>query len=138
MAVATATIVVNAYPSGIDNTARFEIVRGKITISTGGTYPPGGFPLNWSGIEGLKVIPAASLTPSSTGTILPVDMDINSAANPPSGYIYTWDNVNGNLHILESNNGVSGNSGPLVELGGAIPNTIVTDVIQFRASFVRN
>jgi hypothetical protein len=138
MAVATATINVFPYPRGYDNTQRNTIVRGTISISTGGTYPPGGFPLNWGGLEGIKAIPQSSLTPSSTGTIFPVDVDVESSANPPSGYIYLWDNVLGNLHIFVVDHlSTSSSSGPLYELGGAIDNQIVTDSIQFRATFTR-
>ena len=137
MAVAKATINVYAYPKGVTNDQRMEILRGTIAISTGGTYPPGGFSLDWTGIESIKAIPASASTPSSTGSPAPIDVDVKSAQNPPSGYVYIWDNVVGNLHIFESNNGVSSNSGPLVEIGGAINNTIVADVIQFRAVFVR-
>ncbi len=140
MAVATATINVDSYPSGYDNTQREQIVRGTISIATGGTYPPGGFPLSWANIEGLKTIPPGASTPSSTGTIIPVDMEIHSVQNPPSGYIYLWDSVVGNLHIFETDNGAAGSnaSGPLLEVGGAIDNKIVTDKIRFTAWFIRN
>jgi hypothetical protein len=138
MAIATATISPFAYPKGYDNTQRNTIVRGTIAISTGGTYPPGGFPLNWGGIEGIKSVPPASLTPSSTGNIFPIDMDVKSVANPPSGYVYLWDNVLGNLHIFVVDHlSTSNSSGPLYELGGAIDNAIVTDTIEFTAVFTR-
>lgn len=140
MAIATITINPLAHPKGYDNTQHNEVVRGTFAISTGGTYPPGGFPLNWGALEGIKAIPPSLSTPSSTGSIFPIDVDVKSVANPPSGYIYLWDNVLGNLHIFETVNGAAGSnaSGPLEELGGAIPNTIVTDVIQFTAYFSRS
>jgi hypothetical protein len=65
-------------------------------------------------------------------------MTVKSGANPPSGYIYLWNSVTGNLHIFESSNAASNNSGPLLEVGGAIDNRIVTDVIMFEAWFTRN
>jgi hypothetical protein len=66
-------------------------------------------------------------------------VNVKSVQNPPSGYVYLWDNVLGNLHIFETDNGAAGSnaSGPLLEIGGAIDNHIVTDVIQFEAIFVR-
>lgn len=147
MAVSTATISYFGYPRGNDNTQRNQIRRGTIAISTGGTYPPGGFPLDWSS-EGNKSIPLPSTTPSSTGTIKPIDVDVkstgystqNSGGPGPSGFIYIWDSVQGNLHIFVANNafGASAASGPLIELGGNIPNTVVTDTIQFTAVFARN
>lgn len=138
MAVATATITTKSrLQGGNDNTMSQQIITGTIAISTGGTYPPGGFPLNWGTLADLKVIPPGNQFQSSTGTIMPVDMDVKSVANPPSGFIYTWDNVNGNLHILISADASSNSSGPLIELGGSVPNTVVTDTIQFKAWFVR-
>ena len=136
MALATATITVYPFPKGTDNTMRRRVITGSIAISTGGTYPPGGFPLTWN-FESIQAIPPGAQTPTSTGTPFPIDMVIHSVANPPSGYIYLWDNVVGNLHIFESANQASGNSGPLLEVGGAIDNHIVTDVIQFTAWFAR-
>jgi hypothetical protein len=138
MAVATAAISVYPYPKGVDQTQRMEYIRGTFVISTGGTYPPGGFPLNWSNIEQIKAIPFGSTTPTSTGGPTPFQVQVASAANPPSGYIYLVDGVAGNLHIFEASNSASGNSGPLLEVGGAIDNRIVTDVIQFEAIFFRN
>ena len=149
MAVATATITVFPYPKGHDNTQRSQIVRGTIAISTG-TYPAGGFALSWntSSTTGgtTQAIPIPASTPSSTSTPAPFDVDIKSAAyransggiGGPSGYIYLWDSVNGNLHVFESANGASNSSGPLLEIGGNIPGDVVNDSIQFTAWFYRN
>ena len=144
MAVATATITPFAYPKGHDNTQRNIVVRGTFTISTG-TYPPGGFSLNWNNVPGIYSIPVPGSTPSSTGSPAPFDVDVKSVANRagsggigPSGYIYLWDNVLGNLHIFESDNGASSASGPLIEYGGNIDGNIVNDTIQFTAYFYRN
>lgn len=133
MAIATATITIFPYPKGSDNTQRCQILRGTIAISTGGTYPPGGFPLSWTGLEQIKSLPGYG-----PGTaVTPIEVQFSPGANPPSGYVYIWDSVVGNLHIFESANGASNNSGPLLEIGGAIDNRIVTDSIQFEAWFVR-
>jgi hypothetical protein len=151
MANSTATLTVRAYPHGIDNTQRSQIVRGTVAITTG-FYPSGGYVVNWATLsqggsgQGVESIPVAfSGLSSSITTPFPVDVDIKSvAANTspygkgPSGYIYVWDNVNGNIHIFQSaTNAASGNSGPLVEFGGAIPNTIVNDRITFTAVYQR-
>jgi hypothetical protein len=138
MAIATLTTTIYPYPKGVDNTQRLLSVRGTFSISTGGTYPPGGFPLVWNQTE-LKVIPLGNQYQSSTGSPFPIDVNIKSVQNPPSGYIYLWDNVLGNVHIFETDNGAAGSnaSGPLLEIGGAISNAIVTDIIQFEATFVR-
>lgn len=139
MAVSTATINVYAYPKGVDNTQRTQILRGTFSVATGGTYPPGGFSLNWGALPEVKSIPlnTSNTAPASTGSIMPIQVNVRSSANPPSGYIYAVDGVTGNLHIFEAANSASANSGPLLEVGGAIDNKIVTDTIQFEAIFVR-
>ena len=149
MADATVTITPFAYPSGYDNTQRTIIVRGTFTISQG-HYPSDqikgtGFPLDWTKLEGLKAVGVPQSTPNATNTAFPFDVDVKSVGNVltaggkgPSGWIYLWDNVVGNLHIFESNNGVSGNSGPLIELGAvALPASIFQDTVVFEAKFVR-
>lgn len=144
MADATATITVFGYPKGFTNDQRTQTVRGTIAISAG-HYPQGGLALDWTTIEGVKSIPPGASTPASTGSNFPIDMDVKSVKNGtstagvgPSGVVYAWDNVLGNLHVLVSNNGVSANSGPLIELGAAaIPGWVINDTIQFRATFAR-
>ena len=133
MSAATATITVNTYPAGIDNTQRNEIVRGTIAISQG-TYPAGGFSLDWSGQERIKAIAPTSKGPA------PIDVDVKSVASPPSGVPYAWDSVTGNLHIFQVGPTGSTVSGPLVEFytGNNIPGYIYGDKIAFTAEFTRN
>ncbi len=145
MANATATITVFPYPRGYDNTQRNQIVRGTIAISAG-TYPLGGFPLSWTNIIGIQSIPIPASTPSSTGGPKPFDMDVKSTAytstnygSGPSGYVYVWDSVNGNLHIfVDYGSAASTSAGPPVEMGGNVPGLVVNDTIQFTAYFYRN
>lgn len=138
MANATAAISVNSYPTGSDNTARRIILTGKIVL-TQGAYPPGGFALNWNNLEAMKAIPLGSSTPTSTGTFIPINMDVNSTSFPPSGIIWVWDSVNGNLHAMISADASSNSSGPLVEFGGAsLPGWMLNDIISFKAEFARN
>lgn len=141
MAVSTLSVTYNGYPRGNDNTQRNQVRRGTFAITTGGTYPPGGFPIDWSN-EGNKSIPF-----SGSSTIKPIDVDVKSTGYAttaggigPSGFIYIWDSVQGNLHIFQTVNGAGGSnaSGPLIELGGNIPNAVVQDVISFTATFARN
>lgn len=139
MAASVATITVNTYPAGVDNTQRNEVVRGRISF-TAGTYPIGGFSLDWTGLEGIKSVPIGSSTPTSTTTPAPLDMDVKSVATPPSGVVYAVDisnNAVGKLHVYVANNGVSSNSGPLIEIGGNLPGWILNDTIAFTAYFRR-
>lgn len=150
MANSAATITIFPYPRGFDNTQRMQVVRGTIAISAG-TYPLGGFPLTWGSLSNangsvIESVPLPSATPTSTGSIKPVDVDVKSTAytstnygSGPSGYIYIWDSVNGNLHIfLDYGSAASTSSGPLVEMGGNVPGLVVNDTIQFTAYFARN
>jgi hypothetical protein len=137
MADSAATITLYSYPRGFKEDFRASTYRGTITLSQG-HYPVGGFALNWAALEQIKSIPFSASTPSSTNTIMPINVDVKSVSNPPSGIVYQWDNVVGNLHIFIANNGVSAASGPLIELGAAaIPQWVFGDTIQFTADFYR-
>lgn len=125
MADSVATITVNKYPNGHDTTTRFIIVHGVITLNAG-HYPVGGFPLSWA-LDEIKSTYANTVN-------LPTDVDVRSAANPPSGYSYIWDNVVGKLHIFVSDN-TSAASGPLIEWGGQLTGTMISDKIVFTALF---
>src|SRR6266850_3525907 len=133
MADVVATISVFSFPRGITNTQRTEEVRGRITLSQG-HYPVAGIPLNWNLVPEISSIPLGAQTPSSSGNVQPIDMDIKSVANPPSGIVWLWDNVLGNLHAYITADAASANSGPLIEFGGAaIPQWMFGDNIQFTA-----
>lgn len=153
MADSVATIKVFKYPQGVDNTQRNIILRGTISLSTG-HYPVGGFPLTWTsaqnlnaglnaaGAVGTEYIPSPYTNvqvDSARGnvTYLPTEVDVWSAANPPSGWSYFVDTTAGKLHIMCPSNGASGASGPMVEYGGNLITSQLNDVIQFCAVFPR-
>jgi hypothetical protein len=140
-ALAAATIAVAPYPVGVDNTQRNEWLRGYITISAG-TYPAvvsgspattqNGIPLNWGGQSSLYALP---VPPTSTiGTYVPIDVNVKSVSNPPSGYIYQVDYTTGDLHIYQS----AGALAPLTEITGTVPTAVLLDSIFFCAVFTRN
>ena len=146
MALSTATLTLFPYPKGVDNTQRNQILRGTVALSAG-TYPPGGYSLSWVTLtnasgERIESIPNPASTPSSTGSPFPTEVDFYSVGYQSSGYVYVWDNVQGNFHVFISANAASGTSGPLIE--GVAPNTAVlpaallADSIQFCATFPRN
>lgn len=152
MANATATLTLYPYPKGVDNTQRNQVLRGTVAISAG-DYPDGGLSLSWGGLTNAtgavapQAVPPFGSSPSSSGTLQPIDADFKSVGyaataggHGPSGYVYLWDNVNGNLHIFQSNNGVSNVSGPLIEsvTGGTIPGAVINDTIEFTAVFTRD
>ena len=140
MAAAIATATLYEYPRGIDNTQRLQVLRGTFSIGFG-TYPVGGFVINWAALKNggggqTETIPVAGVSSS----ILPVEADVQSVKNPPSGYIFIVDEAVGNLHVFVSANASSGASGPLIEGVGPnanIPADLANDVIQFTAYFVR-
>lgn len=133
MAVSTITITQNPYPRGTTNDQRNEHIFGTFALSQG-TYPQNGYALNWGSVEAVKSLPA-----SGTSGPFPIDVRAHSASNPPSGIVYIWDNVAGNLHIFICNNGVSNASGPLIEINGMVlPQWVFSDTIVFEAIFPRN
>jgi len=137
MADSTATITVFPYPAGVTETSRTEVLRGTIKFSQG-HYPVAGWALNWGALPGIKAIPPGNQFPSSTGSIMPIDLDCKSTSVPPSGIVYMWDNVTGNLHAYITADAASNASGPLIEFGGAaIPGWMFNDIVQFRAEFAR-
>ena len=138
MAVATASLTLSDFPKGVDNTQRYQILRGTISIGFG-TYPPGGFSLNWASLTNSGGGRVEGI-PNSGSTVIPVEVDVQDVSPTPSGYVFVVDNL-GNLHVFIAANAASGTSGPLIE--GVGPNANVTGAlasatIQFTAYFVRN
>jgi|ERR1700690_4481824 len=139
MAVATASATLFEYPRGVDNTQRYQILRGTIAVGFG-TYPVGGFSINWATLANSSgghtaAIPVAGVSSS----ILPVEVDVFSAGPNPPGFVYLIDSL-GNLRVFIAANSTSGSSGPLIEGVGPnanIPGSLASDVIQFTAYFVR-
>jgi len=127
----TATINVYGFPKGHTVDQRNLTLRGTISI-TSGTYPLGpggtGWTLNWGAVAGATPVAAAT-------TLLPIDCDFKSIANPPTGWIYVWNSVTGNMHLYVCANASSNASGPLQEYNGNVPGSVVNDVIEFRAVF---
>lgn len=146
MADSVCTITTYKGPRGSTVDQRTQTVRGTLAFSAG-HYPAGtgvagttGWALNWSNVEAVKALPTPPTTgPSSTGSPAPFDCDIKSIASPPSGVVYLWDSVSGNVHMYVVANASSNSSGPLEEYGGTvIPQYIINDIVEFRAVFERN
>ena len=80
MALATATLTINSYPTGSDNTQRFSRHFGRAAVGASAlTYTAGGIRINFAALEPLKTGPPY---------LLPVWMDVYSFAG--SGYDYNW------------------------------------------------
>src|ERR1700749_929595 len=62
MAAATSKLVVNAFPQGVDNTQRQQVVYGTIQLSASGTYSTNGVPITWVFFnpDGSSFVPAIS------------------------------------------------------------------------------
>lgn len=121
MAVAVATLTVDAYPNGVDNTQRRQVLNGVCALSGPGvnTYPPNGVPLPWTalvdGNAGGSFIPQTSKTQ-------PIVAFFYSKLGSGLGYVF--DQTHNTLRIF--------NGG--TELGAvAIP----ADTIGFEAEYVR-
>jgi hypothetical protein len=118
MATATAKLTVNAYPNGVDNTQRRQILDGLCALLAGGTYATNGIPLVWT----FLTAEGGAFTPDFN-TMVPVLALFFTIA---SGlYEYWWDTVHQTLRIslagVELTNGAA----------------IAADTIAFHAEFVR-
>lgn len=102
MAAATATLTVNAYPNGVDNTQRRQILNGKCVLSAAGTYPANGVPVSWGamvdGNAGGPFIPASSTDVPIPGT--PQFYSQIGAAADGKNYSYAYDATHGTLRIF--------------------------------------
>jgi hypothetical protein len=119
MAAATATLTVDAYPNGVDNTQRRQIIDGVCALSVGGTYVTNGIPTNWSNLqsaEGGKFLP-------QTTKSQPIQARFFTKAG--GLYQYNWDQTHNTLRILAAG----------VELGNG--DAITADTIGFEAEYVR-
>jgi len=121
MSQAFATTVVNAYPSGVDNTQRHAILFGTISISASpATYVTGGLPLAF-----------ASTDTDSSGA--PVWVEMLSATGANNAYKYQAPTlsppVGAMLRIYVA--------GTELANGAAVPAGVSGDVIAFRAEFNR-
>lgn len=127
MASATATLTVNAYPNGVDNTQRRQALSGLCALSVGGTYPANGVPVNWAalldGNAGGAFILDGPAVPV-TGSVFFFSQTARNGAN--TNYTYVYDYVHGTLAIF---------------LGGtelAAAAAISTDIIGFNVEFARS
>jgi hypothetical protein len=120
-----ATLSLNAYPNGVDNTQRRLILHGIVALS--GTYATGGIALNWQAISqgngGEYALDTAQATPEI--------VYFQSVAGNTTQYSYAWNKAANKIQIF-----VSGASGaPAAELGAV---TVPTDTVEFEAQFIRS
>lgn len=130
MATATAVVTINAYPNGVDNTLRHEVVFGTLAVSASpATYLTNGLPVTFDTASKEKV---------KSSTLVPMWGFIQGVA----GYQYTYDPVHGTIRIFESPAVASAPSvaAPGTELtnGSAIPAGVSGDTIFVRFEVNRN
>ncbi len=129
MAAATATLTVNAYPYGEDNTQRRQILHGTVALSSGGTYVTNGIPLNWSTLVDGNFPPSAGkefIPNFGSGQTKPQDAFFYSTTLAAPNYAYTYDKVNNSLRIV---------AGGTELTTAAVP---TPDTIAFEAEFIRS
>jgi len=122
MAASTATTTINAYPLGVDNTQRRQIIDGTVAISPSpGTYVTNGLPISFTN-EQLKVVSTKPAAVSFSGL---------------AGYVYVYDYTHATIRIFETGNATTGV--PLQELANALamPAGVSGDTITFHAEFPR-
>ena len=129
MATATATLTVNAFPKGVDNTVSQQVLYGTCALSSGGTYATNGIPLNWAAIKNPD---GSSFTPTfGPQTTVPIVAYFTSAiggvqTTTPALQSYIYDNVHNSLRIYNGS----------VEVANAA--AIAVDTITFEAHFAKN
>jgi len=126
MADATVALKVNAYPNGVDNTQRRQIVYGTATITANsGTAPATGLPLNWKALANGNFasgnfIPQAGPNQSAKPQFCVFQGQGSESTNEQ---LYSYDYTNDSL---------------LVWRAGAYATTgIVADTLTFKAEFIR-
>ena len=143
---ATVTLVVDNYPSGVDNTQRLIYLRGQLIVNAG-TYPTGGLALTWEGALdsankaiNIPVGPAALNAPVQVSFFSNGVVANATASLVVGGFEYTWNKATNKFQILAASGGSAG-TGPINEEmtnGTTIPGNFTSDVIRFEAVFVRS
>lgn len=130
MANATATLTVKAYPYGVDNTQRRQILNGTCVLLSGGTYVTGGIPVAWDALKNGEFASGTFQQQTGPWDVNPLKAEFFSVGGgettiPPYAYIY--DSTNVTLRIMDTSTGL--------ELASAA--AITADTIQFEATFLR-
>jgi hypothetical protein len=125
MAATVLTLNPSNFPDKRDMTFNHVHIYGAISFSPG-TYPAGGVPISWAGIDDINAFTISWA-------------EFQSVGSPPGLYDYMWDKQSSTVRILTSP--ISSNTGtsPFSEFiaGVAMPGPILSDLIQFHAIFRR-
>lgn len=137
-----ASLSLNNFPFGVDNTQRYTYLRGTISLSAG-TYTEGGISINWSnlfksggGNADPKVVP-----PPFQVTFRSAGYSASSISSQVvGGYLYEWNEENDSLQILTASGGSAGTGAVFEEMtnGTSLPAAVLNDTIQFEAIFAKN
>lgn len=128
MAAATATLTINAFPKGVDNTLSQQILFGVCALSASGTYiNPNGIPVSWSALknpDGSSF--QADIGPSTTVPIIAYFTSSTGGVNGATAvYSYIYDSVHNSLRIYAGAAELANNA------------AIVVDTITFEAHFAK-
>lgn len=132
MGTATATLTIDNFPTGIENTQHLITVRGTVAISASpDTYAAGGLALSWVN-ELIK-----------SNSVHPIDAKFYSVGlngSTVGGFLYQWNKASDTLQVLAASGGTAGTGAVGEEMtdATAIPAAISNDVIRFEAKFVRS
>ena len=136
MSASAATVNINVYPAGIDNTQRLTYVRGTISL-TAGTYPVGGIPLSWV----TEKIKAQGVYTNPIQVTFFSEATATYSSSAIGGFGYLWNKLKNTFQILATADNASAGTGPISEEmtnGTSIPSNILADTIAFEAVFVRS
>ncbi len=128
MADSTVTIKVNDFPTGKSMLQTNEEYYGTFTV-VAGNYVANGLPLVWTSMTGVtsgnKVLPISTATKPFYANVVGI-----------GGYIYAFDAAHNTLRVFVTGTSPSA-LGELVA-GAAVPATVVSDTISFRAIFSKD
>jgi len=134
MATATATITVDPYPFGFNDTLNWRIIYGTIAIQASpAQYATGGLALSWAGILGNLFGSKGDGTNAGTPHIVYIQ---SKSPQNSTLYTYVWNSSTEKLQIFYAGSAVST---PEAEFPNAtnIPANVSNDVIAFEAHFLR-
>jgi hypothetical protein len=136
MTTSAATVVINLFPAGIDNTQRLTYVRGTISLAAG-TYSKGGLALNWI----TEKIKAQGIYANPIQVTFFSQATATYSSSAIGGFGYLWNKLKNTLQLLATADNASAGTGPISEEmtdGTTIPTAIMDDTIAFEAVFVRS
>jgi len=123
MADATVAITSKAFPAGVDNTQRRQVIYGTMAITANsGTGPATGLPLDWSKITNGNLSGGGYLQPQVGSSVSQPDF-VTVQPLAVGTQLYTYNATSDSLVVWQA--------------GAVVTTGIVAGSVQFKAEFIR-